>query len=155
MSGHGGHWLGFISQSWAREARGLSYIYPPSVQRPERIYSTIIPGAGAFDGCMGAAAAVEGTDEASRWPVVVPAMPCVELSPSGMVVEAAEEVHLPDEAVELIPEDDAGLDENSGLSLEEQRRAWKEEAAQAEAQAKEDLAIEGKRGRAQNSAHPV
>ena len=66
-----------------------------------------------------------------------------------------EEVNLPDEAVELIPEDDAGLDENSGLSLEEQRRAWKEEAAQAEAQAKEDLAIEGKRGRAQNSAHPV
>ena len=50
---------------------------------------------------------------------------------------------LPDDDVELLPKDEGGYDEGSRLSLEEQRKAWKDDAAAAEVQAREDLAIEG------------
>ena len=54
-----------------------------------------------------------------------------------------EELVLPDDDVELLPKDEGAFDEGSRLSLEEQRKAWKEDAAAAEEQAREDLAIEG------------
>ena len=54
-----------------------------------------------------------------------------------------EELELPDDDVELLAKDEGGYDEGSRLSLEEQRKAWKDDAAAAEEQAREDLAIEG------------
>lgn len=41
----------------------------------------------------------------------------------------------------LLPKDDGGFDENSSLSLDEQRKAWAAEAHAAELQAKEEQAV--------------
>ena len=52
-----------------------------------------------------------------------------------------EELVLPDDDVELLSKDEGAFDEGSRLTLEEQRKAWKEDAAAAEEQARQDLAI--------------
>ncbi|KAL1508490.1 hypothetical protein AB1Y20_004591 [Prymnesium parvum] len=54
-----------------------------------------------------------------------------------------DEVTLPDETVILLPKDDGGFDENSSLSLDEQRKAWAAEAHAAELQAKEEQVLDG------------